>query len=440
MPQTKFKNYNKCISYLFNLERAGIKYDLKNITSLLNFLGNPQDKYPTIHIAGTNGKGSVSSIINSVLIESGCNCGLYTSPHIIDFRERILVHGKPVNKDFILNTVNKLYDEIQNSGPSFFEVTTAIAFEYFKFMKVDAAVIETGLGGRLDSTNIINPVVSVITSISIDHTDMLGKTVEKITIEKGGIIKQNIPAVIGHVPVKSEKVLKEIAKKNNSEITFVRNETKLMIIKKSEEGLFFSENGFKKKYFFPLPGDYQLKNISVARKALEIFGKSEDLNINKTTFFRGLQNIKVNSGIMGRFEKISDSPKIISDISHNLQGIKNIKGNLEYFKYDKLFIVFSMMKDKHYKECISEIGKLDAGIVLTQTEYKRAASVEELFLSVKKHKRKFIVKKKVFDALKYVKETAGKKDLVLITGSFFLISEALEEWKKLSKSKNGSKK
>ena len=239
MPLNKFKNYNECISYLFNLERAGIKYDLKNITSLLNYLGNPQDKYPTIHIAGTNGKGSVSSVINSVLIESGCNSGLYTSPHITDFRERILVNGKFISKEFIIKSVNKLYPEIQKTGPSFFEVTTAIAFDYFRYMKVDVAVIETGLGGRLDSTNIINPVVSVITAISIDHTDMLGKTVEKITTEKGGIIKNNTPVVVGHIPLKSEKILKVIADKRNSEITIVRNGIGFSILCRNEKGFFF---------------------------------------------------------------------------------------------------------------------------------------------------------------------------------------------------------
>ncbi|MEZ4689902.1 MAG: folylpolyglutamate synthase/dihydrofolate synthase family protein [Ignavibacteria bacterium] len=435
MTLNKFKNYNECISYLFNLERAGIKYDLKNITSLLNYLGNPQDKYPTIHIACTNGKGSVSSVINSVLIESGCNSGLYTSPHITDFRERILVNGKFISKEFIIKSVNKLYPEIQKTGPSFFEVTTAIAFDYFRYMKVDVAVIETGLGGRLDSTNIINPVVSVITAISIDHTDMLGKTVEKITTEKGGIIKNNTPVVVGHIPLKSEKILKVIADKRNSEITIVRNGIGFSILCRNEKGFFFTEEGFKKKYFFPVPGDYQLKNISVAAKALSIFGKSRNLKISKTAFFNGLQNIKNNSGLKGRFEKIYESPKIISDISHNHQGIMNIKGNLKYYRYNKLFIIFSMMKDKHYKECISEIGKLDAEIILTKTQYSRAATTEELYSTVSRNKKKFKIKKDVFESLEYAVGRADKKDLILITGSFFLVSEALEQLKKIDKIK-----
>lgn len=436
MPQNKFIDYNKCISYLFNLERAGIKYDLKNITTLLIFLGNPQNQYPTVHIAGTNGKGSVSSIINSVLIESGYKSGLYTSPHITDFRERISVNGKLISKDFIISTVNKLYRLVQKTGPSFFEVTTAIAFEYFRYMKVDAAVIETGLGGRLDSTNVIKPVLSVITAISIDHTEMLGKSIEKITMEKGGIIKKNTPVIVGHVPVKSEKILKEIAAKKNSEITLIRNGKGFTIIDRKENGFYFSEEGFGKKYFFPLPGDYQLKNISVSKKALEEFGKAKNVNISRSVFYKGVQNLKINSGLTGRFEKISDSPKIITDISHNFQGIKNIKGNLEYFKYNKLFIVFSMMKDKHYKECISEIGKLKAEIILTGIEYSRAATPEELFSSVSKHKSKFITADNVYEALKYVKDKAGKNDLVLITGSFFLVSEVLMTLKNVSKSVN----
>jgi len=413
---------------------AEIKYDLKNITTLLKFLGNPQNEYPTIHIAGTNGKGSVSSIINSVIIESGYKSGLYTSPHITDFRERISVNGKLISKDFIISTVNKLYNLVQKIGPSFFEVTTAIAFEYFRYMKVDAAVIETGLGGRLDSTNIIKPVVAVITSISIDHTEMLGKTIEKITMEKGGIIKKNTPVIIGHVPIKSEKILKEIAAKSDSDITLIKNGKGFRIIERKESGFYFSEEESNRKQYFPLPGDYQLKNISVSQKALEVFGKAENISISKSVFYKGLKNLKINSGLTGRFEKISDSPKIVTDISHNLQGIKNIKSNLEYFKFRKLFVIFSMMKDKHYQECINEIGKLDAEIILTRAEYSRAASAEELFISVIKNKRKFKLMGDVFDALKYTLDKAGKNDLVLITGSFFLVSDALKQLKKIFKS------
>lgn len=433
MPQNKFKVYSKCISYLFNLERAGIKYDLTNITSLLNFLNNPHKKYPAIHIAGTNGKGSVSSIINSVLTEKGLRSGLYTSPHITDFRERITVNGQQVSRSFILNSVNKLYSEIQNTGPSFFEVTTAIAFDYFRYKKVDVAVIETGLGGRLDSTNIISPVVSVVTGISIDHTDMLGKTLEKITAEKGGIIKKNTPVVVGHVPLKSEKILKNISRERKSDIIFIRNEKRYSITDRTETGFYFKENNDPVKYFFPVIGDYQLENISVSKKALEIFEKSESLSFSKPAFIRGLEKVKTNSGLMGRFEKISDSPKIITDISHNYQGIKNIKDNLKYFNYDKLYIIFNMMKDKHYADCIYEIGKLTGEIVLTQTGYNRAASPEDLYITVKKNKKKFIIKKTVSESLRYVIEKSEKNDLILITGSFFLVSEALEQ---LNKFKN----
>ena len=197
MIKDKFRNYNKCIEYLFGLERAGIKYNLKNISSLLKYLKNPQRNFKSIHIAGTNGKGSVSSILNSVLIEKGFKTGIYTSPHIRDFRERILVNGKFISKKFILDFTNKIHPEIERIKPSFFEVTTAMAFEYFSQKKVDYAVVETGLGGRLDSTNVMMPVVSVITSIGIDHVEFLGKTIKKISYEKAGIIKKNTPVIVG---------------------------------------------------------------------------------------------------------------------------------------------------------------------------------------------------------------------------------------------------
>lgn len=433
MTKNKFISYDKCISYLFNLERAGIKYDLKNIKTLLELLNNPQKYFKSIHVAGTNGKGSVSSVLNSVLIEKKIRTGLYTSPHLTDYRERILVNGEFISKKFILNFVNRLYSEIEKIKPSFFEVTTALAFEYFSYKKIEYAVIETGLGGRLDSTNIIKPVLSVITTISIDHVNFLGNTIKSITNEKGGIIKNSIPVVVGNVSEESAVILREIAKKNKSFIFFSGNQN-VKLIEKTEEGSYFTVKNYVKKLFYPVIGKYQIKNLKTILTAAEVLNQTEKLNINIRTIRIALKNLKQNSKLHGRFELISQKPKTIIDVSHNLQSIKNIKENLKYFKYEKLFIVFAMMQDKYYGECVNELQKLKGVIILTKPEIKRAAEPEILLDSVRSSKSKFIIKSELENAIRYAKENANSNDMILVTGSFYLAGEFLSMHNKFNKS------
>ncbi len=428
----KFKNYNDCLKYLFNLERAGIKYDLKNIRTLLRLLNNPQNNFKSVHIAGTNGKGSVSSIINSVLMEKGFKTGLYTSPHILDFRERIRVNGKYISKKFIMNFVNKYFKDIETIKPSFFEVTTALTFDYFSSQKIKYAVIETGLGGRLDSTNILRPAVTIITALSVDHTDFLGNTIEKITAEKGGIIKKGVPLVTGNIPVVSVKILNEIAKKKTAEV-FNTSDKKLKITGKSETGFYFAVEN-REKIFYPLTGDYQINNIKTSLKAIDVIGEREKINFDNGTLTRGFRNLKINSGLYGRFELISVNPKIVVDVSHNEQAIKNIRANLKYFTYERLFIIFAMMQDKDYKKCVNEIGKLDAKIILTKPSYKRAAEPEELFKAVRNHKGKFILKKNIKESFEFVKDNSKRGDLILVTGSFYLAGDFLVLFNKFNKS------
>lgn len=426
----KFTSYNKCIDYLFNLERGGIKYDLRNIKSLVKPLKNPQNNFKSIHIAGTNGKGSVASILNSLLTEKGFTCGLYTSPHIRDFRERILVNGKYISKNFIINFVNRIYDDIKKIKPSFFEVTTAMAFEYFSLMKVDYAVIETGLGGRLDSTNILKPILSIITSISIDHTDFLGKTIESITKEKGGIIKEGVPVVIGNTPELSRNILVKIAKKNRSKVFIADTNTEIKINKRNESGFYFKYNDRLKKIFFPSVGDFQLNNISIAKAALDMFKESENISFTNAEIKSAYKNLKANSNFQGRFELLSKNPKVVVDVSHNLQAIENVKENLKYFKYNRLFIIFGMMADKNYKDCLRELSKLNAEIILTKPDYKRAATPAELYKNILHDKDSFTLKHKMKDAFKYVYKKANAGDMILVTGSFFLVSDFLKLFNK----------
>lgn len=433
MKKEKFHTYEKCISYLFNLERAGIKYDLKNITKLLNELNNPQNNFKSIHVAGTNGKGSVSAVLNSVLIESGFKTGLYTSPHIKDFRERILVDGKFITKKFILNFVNKHYHLIEKIKPSFFEVTTAMAFDYFSFSKTEYAVIEAGLGGRLDSTNILNPVISIITSVSIDHTSFLGNSIQSITKEKGGIIKEGISVIAGNVSEVSKKILVNIAKEKNAALHFSESKN-FRITKKTERGFYFKKENSLKKFFYPVIGEYQLHNLKTSFKSLEKLGDIEKIRIDDRVIQKALKNLKINSRLEGRFELISKKPKIVTDISHNLQAISNVKSNLEFFKFRKLIIIFGMMKDKDFAGCAAELGKMKAQIIITRPGYKRAAEPAEILKTIKTNKEKFIVKKNLREAFLFAKKNLNQNDLLLITGSFFLVSDFLALLNKYNKS------
>ncbi len=435
MINKKFKSYKDCIEYLFNLERAGIKYDLKNIKSLLIYLNNPQNSFKSIHVAGTNGKGSVSSIINSFLIEKGFRSGLYTSPHITDFRERILVDGKFITKKFIVEFVSRLYGEIEKIKPSFFEVTTAMAFEYFRYKKTDYAVIEAGLGGRLDSTNIINPVISVITSISMDHTNLLGNTIESITREKGGIIKKNIPFVAGKIPEVSKPILSKIAKDKKSEIVFSQSHSRVKIVKKTESGFYFSCGSKLRNMFFPMIGDFQKNNIRTALSAIDKISEVGNMNAEKLVLQNTFKNLKINSKISGRFELVSVKPKIVIDVSHNPQAISNIKNSLKYFKFNRLIIIFAMVHDKDHRKSVRILENLKADIIFTKPAYHRFAETKVLFDSLSR-KSGHIIKEKLSEAFAYAEQVSGANDLILVTGSFFLVSEFLSLLRRTREKRN----
>ncbi|MFA5404213.1 MAG: folylpolyglutamate synthase/dihydrofolate synthase family protein [Ignavibacteria bacterium] len=426
----KFSNYKNCIKYLFDLERVGIKYDLKNIRKILDYLSNPEKKFKSIHIAGTNGKGSVASIINSVLIEYGYKTGLYTSPHILDFRERILINGKMINKDYILDFTNRLYNLFEEIKPSFFEATTAMAFEHFAKQKVDYAVIESGLGGRLDSTNILKPEISIITGISIDHTEYLGNSIEKIAGEKAGIVKKNIPCVIGKMGSIAKKVIREKCKEKNSEVFYAKELWNAKIIKYSEDFMEINVNENKDErniicIMYPVIGKYQIDNVKTAFTSLDLLGKINGITFSEEVISNGFKNVLRNTKFYGRFQKLRDNPKVIIDVSHNVQGIKNIRDNLKFFKFKKLYVIFGMMKDKEYAKCLNELEKINAIIILTKPDYKRAEEPEILFKSVK-NKGKFYIAENINTAYKNVKKIANKNDLILITGSFFLASDFLK--------------
>jgi dihydrofolate synthase/folylpolyglutamate synthase len=421
---SSYNTYNEKLDYLFNLERAGIKYDLSNIKALLKVLGNPQNSYKIIHVAGTNGKGSVSSMIFSYLVEAGYCSGLYTSPHIVDFRERIICNKRMISRKFIVDFVDKMRPHIKKINPSFFEVTTAMAFDYFRHCRADYAVIETGLGGRLDSTNVVDPVASVITGISVDHVEYLGSTIPGIAKEKAGIIKSGRPVVIGKLSSEAKKVTVQKAKSENSKLYDSWRRIKGSIVSRSESGLTVLLDG--KKYFIPEVGDFQLINAKTALSTLKVIFDKTEKPFSPAVLASSLKNITGNSHLHGRFELISKKPKVIIDVSHNLEAIKNLKQNLNYFRYRDLYIVLGMMHDKDYCSCINEISKIDCKVILTRPKYSRAAEPQTMLGCVKKHRGKFTAFDELKEAYSHVMKMLGRTDMLVVTGSFFLAGEFIE--------------
>ena len=410
------------------MERAGIKYDLKNIKSLLKYLNNPQDSFKSIHIAGTNGKGSVASIINSILIEKGFQTGLYTSPHILDYRERILVNGEYISKKFVLEFTNKIYLFIKKLDISFFEVTTAMAFEYFRHKNVKYAVVEAGLGGRLDSTNILKPLISIITGISIDHTEYLGNTLKSIANEKAGIIKLNTPCVIGKVKNEIQPVFRLIAKRKHSNIIFSDKFIKPRLVsQKTNEIYFNAENKIfsLKNIFSPITGKYQLRNIATTLAVISEIQRIENVIFENNELCNGFKNLIVNSKFFGRFQQVSNNPKKIIDVSHNPEALENLSDNLKNIKYRNLYIIFGIMKEKNYLNCLRILQKLDAYLIFTKADYKRALEPELMYNSFG-NKDKSMLTYSLKEAYEIVKKRIKPDDLLLVTGSFFVVSDFLK--------------
>ena len=315
-------NYEQTVNWLFNqlpvYQLDGIfkyKVDLNPILKTCEYLKNPQNTFKSIHVAGTNGKGSSSHMLSSILQESGLKVGLYTSPHLLDFRERIKLNGKFIEKDFVSDFVTNHIEFFENNKISFFEMTVAMAFDYFAKSNVDIAVIETGLGGRLDSTNILDPLVSLITNIGLDHKEFLGNNLKDIAKEKAGIIKKGVPVVISEFQKETFPVFETKAQKIGTDIYLAENTN---------------------KFETDLLGDFQNKNINGVVKVISLL---EQLNISYQNIEKGLLNIKRNTGLIGRFQILNDSPKVICDVGHNLEAFQEIIANLSTLRFDNLKFV-----------------------------------------------------------------------------------------------------
>jgi dihydrofolate synthase/folylpolyglutamate synthase len=412
---------------------AAIKPNLDNTIAICKFLGHPEKKIKTIHIAGTNGKGSTSHMLASIFQEAGYKTGLYTSPHLYDFRERIKVNGQMCSQDFVIDFTNKIKPCIEKIEPSFFEITVGMAFDFFAEEKVDIAIIETGLGGRLDSTNVIEPELSIITNIGFDHMALLGNTLEAIAFEKAGIIKKDTPVVIGAIDTATKKVFEEKANKENAPIYFAENFIEFKSFQNNWQNALFEFNQplihlldapiFPKNFTVEcdLPAKYQAKNLKAVLVATQLLS-TMGWKLTASKVMKALSQIKKNNGLMGRWECIQDSPRVILDVAHNEHGVHALLEQLASLQYQQLHIVTGMVKDKDVKSVLKLLPK-NALYYFTQSHIPRALPVNELadqaaVIGLNGHSYE-----DVNLALKDAIKKANHNDLILVIGSVFLVAE-----------------
>lgn len=425
-------NYQETLAYLYEqlpmFTRDGasaLKKDLTNTIKLCAFLDNPQEKIRTVHIAGTNGKGSTSHFLSAIMQTAGYKTGLYTSPHIKDFRERIKVNGEMCSKAFIVDFVEKIKPAIAEVQPSFFEITVAMAFEYFAQEKVDVAIIETGLGGRLDSTNIIHPDLSIITNIGWDHMDILGNSLELIAGEKAGIIKANTPVVIGEYLPETLPVFVTQAEKMNAPMSLAQNNWKVLTTQSTPDALQLEVRNLEMdhNYHFQLDltGIYQQANLITVLESCRQLAE-HGWKIDMETIQKAASNIKKLTHLHGRWEVLEHNPYLIIDVGHNKNCMIEINRSLQNIPYDNLYIICGFVKDKDVASAL-EILPADAQYIYTQAHLPRALPVDDLAAIGLQTNRKGLAFDDVNEAIAYAKSRANKDDLILVCGSFFVISE-----------------
>ena len=396
--------FNKLPMYQ-NIGGSAYKKDLSNIILICEHLDNPHNNFKSIHIGGTNGKGSCSHMLSSILQEADYKVGLYTSPHLVDFRERIKINGDMISEDSVSKFMHGNFDFFESNNFSFFEMTVGLAFDYFSKNKVDIAIIEVGMGGRLDSTNIINPILSIITNISLDHTRFLGSNIYDIVNEKAGIIKENIPVVIGETQYEISPIFKDTAKSKNSEIIFADH--------------FIYDN-----YDCDLKGDIQKKNIKTVLKSTEIL-KHLDYKINDSHIKTGLNNVSNNTGLHGRWQVIQKKPMIICDTAHNEAALVEVISQLSDMDYSDLHFIIGFSNDKDLEK-ISKLFPEDSKYYFVQSKVGRARDAREVKDIFKTNNRHGDYYKSIENTVKYVRGVSKENDIIFIGGSTFVVSEIFD--------------
>jgi dihydrofolate synthase / folylpolyglutamate synthase len=425
--------YQQTIDYLYaqlpmfsRIGSAAYKEDLHNTIALCNSIGNPQTKFKIVHIAGTNGKGSTSHMLAAILQSTGYKTGLYTSPHIKDFRERIRVNGEMIKEEAVVEFVARTKATSDEISPSFFELTVAMAFDYFAAEECDIVVVETGLGGLLDSTNIITPILSIITNIGYDHQHILGNTLQEIATQKAGIIKENVPVVIGETLFETRQIFIDTANKKNAEIFIVEDLFVTQSISFKENILECTVHEImtcKNKIFkLGLTGLYQAKNICTVLESVEQL-KNIGINIQDTSLHKGLLQVKEMTGLRGRWDILQQNPTIITDVAHNKDGIAQVLQQLQFtYRNSNVHFVLGFVKDKDVADVLAFFPK-NAQYYFTNAHIPRALPVEEL---AEKAAVAGLVGKNfanVNDAIAAAKNNATANDVIMICGSFFVIAE-----------------
>ncbi|MBE9528459.1 MAG: bifunctional folylpolyglutamate synthase/dihydrofolate synthase [Proteobacteria bacterium] len=449
-------SYKETIEQLFALQSKGIRPGLKNTLDHLVRLGSPHTRYPTIHIAGTNGKGSTSAILSHILVSGGYSAGLYTSPHLVKFNERIQVSGRQISDRAVVTTARRVWaiSKKRGAGPTFFEFATLMAFEYFKEKRVDIAVIESGMGGRLDSTNVVTPLVTIITNIGRDHTATLGSTIGKIAAEKAGIIKESVPCVTAETNREALSIIRKVCKERGARLYRYGTEFNTRPSDTKGDG-FFDYEGIVgiggigsiggatmagrtiKNLKCGLRGAHQIINSACALAALELISAGQSNSGNKeepsklpfqlpiAALRTGLKSVKWP----GRVEIVGTRPTIILDSAHNEEAAKVLSQTLRSFSYRKLIVVAGVMEDKECSKIFASLAPLIDTLILTRPNYQRAATIEQLRVSLKSLKRfnsTVIECETVSVACEAAMGLAAKSDAVLVTGSIFTLGEAME--------------
>ena len=415
--------YQETLDFMFSqlpmyhrIGAAAYKADIQPTIDMMTALGNPENHFKSIHVAGTNGKGSVSHFLASILQEAGYKVGLYTSPHLVDFRERIRINGEMIPQSVVVDFVDHHRDMFNRLHLSFFEMTVGLAFDYFAREKVDIAVIEVGMGGRLDSTNVITPLLSVVTNIGLDHTQFLGDTLEKIAVEKSGIIKEGVPVVIGETQIETAPVFMKTAADRKAPITFADQHYVVDDIS---------------CYTEELTGEYQKKNIATVLEAVEVLRKTTDLELSAAAVRQGISHVVTNTHLHGRWQKIGEKPLTICETAHNEPGIRAMIGKLQTMGIKHLHLVYGCVNDKDFRHILQLLhSELTAyGLQITwyfsQPGVPRRLPVADLVSAAKELGIDGDGYEHVKEAIVAAQKNAGPDDLVLVTGSIFLVADAL---------------
>ena len=432
-------NYTETLDYLFSsmpsFQQVGgdaYKPGLERITEFCRSIGNPQRNYFVVHIAGTNGKGSVSNMLAAVLQQAGYQTGLFTSPHLTDFRERIRVNGEMISKQKVVNFVDRYRAEMEQLQLSFFEMTTAMAFDYFAQSDVEVAIIETGLGGRLDATNIVQPIISVITNIGLEHTEYLGDSLPKIAREKGGIIKKCTPVVVGEKNTNYNLVLEEIAADLRSDIIYA-DEAFALGECGFEDGkqvvtMTRVRDGYPYRLRLDLLGEYQRRNLATVATVLDVLHESTPLSISRRAFVEGVRDVVGLTSFRGRWQVLSQEPLVVCDTAHNEHGIAEVAKQLqERTNSGKLLCVMGFCGDKDFARMLALMPS-DAHYIFTQASIRRAASLEKIAEVASALNLDYELAPTVEEALAKAKELLAEDDMLFIGGSTFVVAEVMEKF------------